>query len=213
MPNSETEDPGKPEPKPDATLRLSAGEPPDPNSALRLDLSDPLDSGRTLKLPLGTTEPISDETQRLLLPRMDELPAPLLSAEQPATPAGQTLKPTLSPGTISRKSSGWMLLLVLGLMLVLALVAYFAFLRAPQPAPLPQPLPAPASESAPPAVKALLEQAKAGDVHSMHLLGLMYYNGLNVPRDQEKGLYWLRKAAEKGSDAARAELSQIEGGR
>jgi TPR repeat protein len=41
----------------------------------------------------------------------------------------------------------------------------------------------------------------------------MYYNGLNIPQDREKGLYWLRKAAEKGSVGARAELSQIEGGR
>ena len=36
---------------------------------------------------------------------------------------------------------------------------------------------------------------------------------LNVPKDREKGLYYYRMAAEKGSDAARAELSQIEGGR
>jgi TPR repeat protein len=47
----------------------------------------------------------------------------------------------------------------------------------------------------------------------MRMLGVYYYNGLNVPQDREKGIYWYRKAAEKGSDAARAELNQIEGGR
>jgi TPR repeat protein len=47
----------------------------------------------------------------------------------------------------------------------------------------------------------------------MHMLAVMYYNGLNLPKDREKGLYWYRKAAAQGSDAARAELSAIEGGR
>ena len=45
----------------------------------------------------------------------------------------------------------------------------------------------------------------------MRMLGVMYYYGLNVPQDREKGLYWYRKAVEKGSDAARSELSKIEG--
>ena len=79
--------------------------------------------------------------------------------------------------------------------------------------PSPKPSPAPTIESIPPAAQATLEQAKAGDVRAMHMLGLMYYNGLNVPQDREKGIQWLRKAAEKGSVGARAELSQIEGGR
>jgi len=47
----------------------------------------------------------------------------------------------------------------------------------------------------------------------MRMLGVMYYYGLNVPQDREKGLQWYRKAAEKGSDAARLELAKIEGGR
>jgi hypothetical protein len=55
-----------------------------------------------------------------------------------------------------------------------------------------------------------LEQAKAGDAHAMRMLGVMYYYGLNVPQDREKGLYWYRKAAERGSDAARIELEKLE---
>jgi len=42
------------------------------------------------------------------------------------------------------------------------------------------------------------------------MLGVMYYYGLNVPQDREKGLYWYRKAAEKGSDVARGELNKLE---
>jgi TPR repeat protein len=36
----------------------------------------------------------------------------------------------------------------------------------------------------------------------MRMLGVMYYYGLNVPQDREKGLYWYRQAAAKGSDVA-----------
>jgi TPR repeat protein len=46
----------------------------------------------------------------------------------------------------------------------------------------------------------------------MYMLGVMFDQGLNVPQDREKGLYWKRKAAENGSEAARSELSKIEGG-
>jgi TPR repeat protein len=69
------------------------------------------------------------------------------------------------------------------------------------------------AKSAPDAAQPYLDKAKAGDVYAMRMLGVMYLQGLNVPRDREKGLYWYRKAAENGSAAARAELSKIEGGR
>jgi hypothetical protein len=103
--------------------------------------------------------------------------------------------------------------LVLGSLVVLGGGAYLAFFRKPAVPRSPQPKPAPTIESVPPSAQATLEQARAGDVRAMHMLGLMYYNGLNLPQDREQGLYWLRKAAEKGSVGARAELSQIEGGR
>jgi len=71
----------------------------------------------------------------------------------------------------------------------------------------------PAPGSLPPAVQATLERAEAGDVHAMRELGACYYNGLMVPRDREKGLFWYRKAAAAGSEAARSELGTLEGGR
>ena len=62
-------------------------------------------------------------------------------------------------------------------------------------------------------VQAYLDQAKAGDTHAMRMLGAMYTYGLNVPQDRENGLYWYRKAAERGSDAARIELGKLEAGK
>lgn len=131
--------------------------------------------------------------------------------DQPLETAGQTLKVTHRP-TVSQPVR-WKVPLVLVLLVVLGGGAYLAFFRNSAVPPSPKPDQAAAIESVPPAARATLEQAKAGDVRAMHMLGLMYYNGLNIPQDREKGLYWLRRAAEEGSAGARAELSQIEGGR
>ncbi len=212
MPNSETPDPRNPEPESDATVRLPAGEPANPYSTQRLDLSKHLDADSTLKLPLGRSEPGADETQMLVLPRVDGPPVRVGKVDQPAEATGQALKQPPRSGA-SKITSRWMVPLILGLLVVLGGGAYLAFSKSTAPPPVPPPVLAPTTEAVPPAARATFEQAKAGDVRSMHLLGLMYYNGLNLPRDREKGLYWLRKAAEKGSDAARAELGQIEGGR
>jgi hypothetical protein len=212
MPNSEPPDPRNPESESEATVRLPAGEPANPYSTQRLDLSKHLDAGSTLKLPLERSEPGADETQRLVLPRVDEPPVRVEKVDQPAETAGQTLKLPARP-KVPKPTSRWMVPLVLGLLVVLGGGAYLAFSRSTASPPVPPPVLAPTTEAVPPAAQATFEQAKAGDVRSMHLLGLMYYNGLNLPRDREKGLYWLRKAAEKGSNAARAELGQIEGGR
>jgi hypothetical protein len=69
-----------------------------------------------------------------------------------------------------------------------------------------------AAGSLPAGAQAYLEQARKGDANAMRMLGVMYYHGLNVPQDREKGLYWYRQAAAKGSEAARSELNKIEGG-
>jgi len=69
---------------------------------------------------------------------------------------------------------------------------------------------APEAEVSGPA-RAYLEQAKAGDANAMRMLGAMYYYGLDVPLDRDRGLAWYRKAAERGSEVARAELSRLEG--
>jgi TPR repeat protein len=62
----------------------------------------------------------------------------------------------------------------------------------------------------PAALRPYMEKAREGDAKSMHMLAVMYYNGLNVRQNREEGLKWYHKAAEAGSDAARKELKQIE---
>jgi hypothetical protein len=212
MANSETADPTRnPEPGPEATVRLRVGEPENLPNTQQLDLSKQLDVGSTLKLSIGAPEPGADETRRLALPRLDEPPLRVQKVDQPSEAAGQTLKPPHRPEV--SKPLGWEIPLALGFLAILGGSAYLAFSRNSMSPPIPPSVAASTAESVPLAAQATLEQAKAGDVRSMHLLGLMYYNGLNLPRDREKGLYWLRKAAEKGSQAARVELNQIEGGR
>lgn len=212
MPRSEPPNSGHSGPDPDVTVRLPAGEPVDPYSTQHLDLSKQMDAGRTLKLPLGAPEPDADRTPKWVLPKVDEPPVRVRKVDQPAEAAGQTQKLPIRPGA-AKPALGWKVPLTLGLLVVLGLGAYLTFSRTSVPPSARLPVPAPVAEAVPPAAQAILEQAKAGDVRSMHLLGLMYYNGLNLPQDREKGLHWLRQAAEKGSDAARAELGQIEGGR
>ena len=211
MPNSETPDPRNPEPEPNVTMRMPAGEPVNPHSSQGLDLSNPLDAGRSLELPIGMPVSGADRTQRLVLPRLDEAPIRVQKVDQPVEAAGRTLKLPVRPSAF--RPLRWKVPLALALLMALGGGAYLAFFKRSALPPSPQPALAPTIESVPSAAKATLEQARAGDVHAMHMLGLMYYNGLNLPQDREKGLYWLRKAAEKGSVGARAELSQIKGGR
>jgi len=130
--------------------------------------------------------------------------------DQPAEAAGQTQERSLLPGRT--QWIGWKWPLILGVLVVLGVAAYQVFAKGPaarslSPAAgiMPAPLPA--------GVQVQLDLALAGDAHAMRMLGVMYYYGLNVPQDREKGLYWYRKAAEKGSDAARSELNKIERGR
>ena len=163
----------------------------------------------TMRLPVG--ERVSPYgTPRLVFPGPDETPLRVQKVDQPSETAGQTMKVTFGPAS---KPLGWKVPVTLGALVLLGSVAYLAFFRNSAVPPSPKPGPAPTIESVPPAAQATFEQAQAGDIRAMHMLGLMYYNGLNVPQDREKGIQWLRKAAEKGSVGARAELSQIEGGR
>jgi hypothetical protein len=156
-------------------------------------------------------EPNAETAQRLVFSRLDEGPIRVQKVDQAIEAAGQVLN--LPVRRVASRPLGWKVTLALALPVALGGGAYLAFFRKPALPPSSQPVMAPTIESVPPAAQATLEKARAGDVRAMHMLGLMYYNGLNLPQDREKGLYWLRKAAEKGSAGARAELSQIEGGR
>ena len=206
MRDPETVDPTNPESAPDATQRLTTGAPTDPNSTQQMDLSKHLEVGRTLKLPLLQATPA--ETQKLLLPLAGDPPIRVQKAGQPSDAAGQTQHLPLRPK--APRPLGGKLLLALGLLAVLGGAGYLVFSRnSVTPSPPPSVTAAPES-AVPPGAQAYLEQAQAGDAHAMRMLGVMYYYGLNVPQDREKGLQWYRQAAGKGSAAAQAELTKLE---
>jgi hypothetical protein len=207
MPNPESIDPWKSEPSPDDTVRLPAGEPPNPYSTQRLDIAKYLEANSTVRLSVKPS-PQSDPTQKLRLPVMEDSPIRVQKIDLPADAAGQTQKLPLRQE--APKPLAWKLPLLLGGLVVLGVAAFLVLSRGPvRQSPVLHAFAA--ADSAPATIQTYLEQAKAGDAHAMRMLGAMYYYGLSVPRDPEKGLYWYRKAAEKGSDAARSELSKIEG--
>ncbi|HJV48110.1 MAG TPA: hypothetical protein VJ549_02425 [Geothrix sp.] len=210
MSDSKPIDPEKPEPSPDTTMRLSLGAQEDPRATRAMNVGAHLEAESTLKMPAGAPEAPADQTQKITAPRLDEPPIRVQRMDAPAGAAGQTLnRPAEAPKPAA--GFGWKLLVALAALVGLGVAAYLLY---PKPAVSQSDVASQAAapiESTPLGVQVYLEQAKAGDVHAMRMLGAYYYNGLNVPQDREKGLYWYRKAAEKGSDAAKAELKQIEG--
>lgn len=58
-------------------------------------------------------------------------------------------------------------------------------------------------------VEALENKAKNGDAEAMYQLGTMYAFGLGVPRDLDKALHWLKKAAEQGYSEAGLVLQDV----
>jgi hypothetical protein len=146
-------------------------------------------------------------------PKLDDPPIRVQKVDPPAEAVGQTLRlPTRSEAP---RKIGWKgpLALGAGVVIVAAVILVSTRGRSPQTAGVPASVASPiTTESVPPGAQPYLDKAKAGDVYAMRMLGVMYLNGLNVPQDREKGLYWYRKAAENGSEAARSELSKIEGG-
>lgn len=67
----------------------------------------------------------------------------------------------------------------------------------------------PVRHPVPAVLRPYYDRAAAGDAGAMRVLGDMYYQGLNVPRDPEEGLYWLRKAAAAGNADATLELERL----
>jgi hypothetical protein len=153
-----------------------------------------------------------DQTQKLVIPRLDAPPIRRLPVDPPAEAAGQILN--APPPPQETRSIGWKWPAAIGLLVVLGAGAFLVLSRGIGASPTAYAVTAgPASAAVPKDVQILIDQAKAGDTRAMRMLGAYYLHGLNVPKDHEKGLYYYRMAAEKGSDAAKAELSQIEGGR
>lgn len=55
----------------------------------------------------------------------------------------------------------------------------------------------------------LTEKADNGDPESQYTLGNMYYAGFNVPKDQEKGIEYLKLSAENGHASGQASLGYM----
>ena len=202
-------------PPTEPTVRLGAGRPGDPRSTQQLNISNIIsqhqDAGSTLHAP----EPASSSEDTLTMPRpkLNDPPIRVQKVDQPAEAAGQTQRLPLQAE--APRGFGWKIPLAVGGGVVLVAAAILVFSRgtASQSAVAPASVaPSIAGEAVPAGAQAYLGKAKAGDVYAMRMLGVMYYNGLNVAQDREKGLYWYRQAAAKGSEAARSELSKIEGG-
>lgn len=157
--------------------------------------------GATTQLPTGLPQD-SRSTVKMDLP-----PPPVLTDPGSAQRSGAPGEPPAPSAFGIRRLLGAAILLA-----ALGGGAYLLFFRgtsASAPGPSAS---GPGAENLPPGVQAYLDQAKAGDAHAMRMLGVMYYYGLNVPQDREKGLYWYRQAADRGSDVARAELSKLQQG-
>lgn len=150
-----------------------------------------------------------DQTHKLVLPMTSDPVQRTQKISIQAGTSGQTQTPG-APGGASRPWT-WKLLLGFGIILALGGAALLLSSRRPE-IQVPKPQAGVREAGAPDAIRAYLDQAEAGDVHAMRMLGVMYYYGLNVQQDQEKGLHWYRQAAEKGSDAARKDLSRLQAG-
>jgi hypothetical protein len=204
----------------DATQVLKVGPPADPLATQVLQtVPGPADTQvvKTVPAPGDTqvlkTAPAPGDTQVL-----KTVPAPgdtqplkigAPKAPEPGTTTTQNLKverhlPEERPAP--KRSSGT-LLWVFGILAVAILggsLAYYFLYPSDEPPPVVQ-----VKEEIPPALAPYLEKAGQGDASAMRMLGTMYYNGLNVPRDRDQGIKWYRKAAAAGSVAARKDLDQL----
>ncbi len=127
------------------------------------------------------------------------------------------IPPTLLPGaatpqgTPRRSLAPWLLGGAAVLLLAAGAGAWYLWPRLKGSVTATKPTEAPAPEPVPPELRPYLAQAQGGDAKAMHMIALMYWNGLNVRQDRVKGLEWYRKAAAAGSTAAREALKTIEG--
>ncbi len=194
-----------PEPAPDVTLRIRAGETEDPFGTQRLTVAEVAQAGRTQKLPVGVEHPGSPEGPSASVP-----PRRLVREDAPAEAEG--LAAPRTPTSQTQQHRGWKLPALLISLVVIGLAAYFLLASGQATSPVSETPVAAASPAIPEAVAVYLGRAQAGDAHAMRMLGVMYYYGLNVPQDRQKGLDWYRKAAAHGSEAARDELKKLEAG-
>jgi hypothetical protein len=138
---------------------------------------------------------------------------PIAQPVRPSSPIHIPAATQTSPAASSLKI--WISMAIGFLLLVIGGI-YFAFLKTPSKTNFPLVI-LPSQTGAPslpvPAdMQGTLAQAKAGDSKAMHMLGVSFYYGLNVPQNKAEGLRWMRKAAEAGNEKAKADLRQMESG-
>ena len=104
----------------------------------------------------------------------------------------------------------------IGVLLLVIGGIYFSFSRSSLKADLPLvALPNQTNEPSLPVpadMQGTLAKAKGGDSKAMHMLGVSFYYGLNVPQNKAEGLRWMRKSAEAGNEKAKSDLRQMESG-
>ncbi len=142
---------------------------------------------------------------------------PVLASNTVSRPAPieiQTSNP-LSEKPTTSSSKVW-IPVALGVLVLGGIGGYFAFSRTSsnprRPVPKTESALAEPSLSVPPDMQGTLAKAKAGDGKSMHMLGVSFFYGLNVPQNKAEGLRWMRKAAAAGNDKAKSDLRQMETG-
>lgn len=208
---------------PEATVAMKAGEPlPPPVMASTQILSTQPAIEATQLLKVG--EPLPES-----LPATQVLPVGAPAADPLQTqviPDSYYLKQPLPPQPAPQKRApwwGWALgaAVLLGVGFGGTLVV-LPMLRKEKPAtdvpavaPSPSPAAAAPPEAPPPVVippnlRPYYDKAEKGDAAAMRTLGVMYFYGMNVPKNTEEGLRWYRKAAEAGSVAAKKDLKAME---
>ena len=138
---------------------------------------------------------------------------PIASPAKPVNPARIPMAAQTIPTGSATKI--W-IPVAIGILLLITGGIYFAFFRTSLKTNLPiVALPSQTAEPSlpvPGGMQSTLAQAKAGDSKAMHMLGVSFYYGLNVPQNKEEGLRWMRKAAETGNEKAKSDLRQMESG-
>jgi chromosome segregation ATPase len=52
--------------------------------------------------------------------------------------------------------------------------------------------------------------SEQGQIKAQYELAVIYYNGIDIEKDKEKAIYWLKKASEQGHEEAKKFILQIE---
>ena len=186
---------------------------------LLMPVQPPLDATVPVKRP--TPPPVSPPSVPGYPDR--KVPAPLPEPKFQTKPIASPIKLVIpapipmAPQAIPAESSSKMWIPVaIGILLLIIGGIYFAFFRTSLKMNLPLvTLPNQATEpslSVPADMQGTLAQAKGGDSKAMHMLGVSFYYGLNVPQNKAEGLRWMRKAAGAGNEKAKSDLRQMESG-